>query len=99
MAEYCAYNIHTILEWDRSKSERNLVKHGVDFITAATVLEDEWALTIEDPDEVEQRFVTVGMDDLGRVLVVVYTLRGERVRLISARKATPRERASYSEGR
>ncbi len=83
-------------EWDLRKATANLHKHGVDFADAGTVLHDEQAITIPDesPDE-EDRFVTLGMDALGRVLVVVYTWRKDRARLISARKATPRERRQY----
>jgi uncharacterized protein len=84
------------LEWDEEKAEANAQKHGVDFADAATVLSDEMAITIPDPgaDE-EQRFVTVGGDATGEVLVVVYTWRGDRVRLISARRATRFERRAY----
>jgi uncharacterized protein len=83
-------------EWDEEKAEANKRKHGVDFADAATVLGDEMALTIpeEAPDE-EDRFVTVGSDALGRVLVVVYAWRGDEIRLISARKATRAEREQY----
>jgi uncharacterized DUF497 family protein len=83
------------VEWDSRKAAANLRKHGVDFADAATVLNDELSLTISDDESDEERFVTVGMDALGRVLLVVYTWRGERPRLISARKATPRERRQY----
>ena len=87
-------------EWDAAKARQNLRKHGVDFADAVTVLEDEAALTIRDPfSEQEQRWITLGMDALGRLLVVVYTWRGDRIRLISARLATPRERRQYEEGR
>jgi uncharacterized DUF497 family protein len=87
-------------EWDPAKARRNLRKHGVDFADAVTVLEDEAALTIRDPfSEQEQRWITLGMDALGRLLVVVYTWRGDRIRLISARPAAPRERRQYEEGR
>jgi len=87
-------------EWDPAKARQNLRKHGVDFADAVTVLEDEAALTIRDPfSEQEQRWITLGMDALGRLLVVVYTWRGDRIRLISARLATPRERRQYEEGR
>ncbi len=86
-------------EWDPAKARQNLRKHGVDFADAVTVLEDEAALTIRDPfSEQEQRWITLGMDALGRLLVVVYTWRGDRIRLISARPATPRERRQYEEG-
>lgn len=75
------------------------MKHNVDFADAAIALEDAQALTL--PDETsaaEERFVTLAMDPLGRILVVVFTLRDEQVRVISARKATRRERKQY-EGR
>lgn len=79
--------------WDTAKAKRNLQKHGIDFADAVGVLEDDRALTIEDSSsEGEQRWVSIGMDWLGRVLVVVYTWRGDTIRLISARPATPRER-------
>jgi len=84
------------LEWDPRKAIANRRKHGVDFADAGTVLHDEQAITIRDESsDAEDRFVTLGMDALGRVLVVVYTWRGDRPRLISARKATPRERRHY----
>ncbi len=85
--------------WDPEKAAANLRKHGVDFADAATALADEVALTIPDDAESEERFVTLGMDALGRVLVVVYTWRGEDVRLISARRATARERRRYGKRR
>jgi len=76
-----------------------LKKHGIHFSDAEIVLFDPNALTREEVDEEnEQRFVSIGMDALGRVLVVVYTYRGEGIRLISARPATKRERESYEEG-
>ena len=85
--------------WDPEKARSNLKKHGVRFADAETVLFDPNALTREDMEsEGEQRFVTVGMDALGRILVVVYTYRGEDIRLISARSATKRERMQYEEG-
>ena len=64
-----------------------------------TVLEDDLALTIRDPfsEEEEERWITLGRDALGRLLVVVYTWRGESVRLISARLATARETTQYEE--
>jgi uncharacterized DUF497 family protein len=87
-------------EWDPAKARANLAKHGIHFADAVTALEDDLALTMRDPySEKEERWVTLGMDALGRLLVVVYTWRGERVRLISARLATPQERRQYEEGR
>ncbi|MDQ7783151.1 MAG: BrnT family toxin [Desulfomonilaceae bacterium] len=82
-------------EWDYNKAEMNIPKHDVDFADAATILEDGCALTMENGHSEEDRFVTLGMDSMGRVLVVVYTWRGDSVRLISARKATRRERTQY----
>jgi len=85
--------------WDPEKAKVNLKKHGVRFSDAETVLFDPNALTREDVEsEGEQRFVTVGMDALGRILIVVYTYRGEDIRLISARSATKRERMQYEKG-
>ena len=83
------------LEWDAGKAVSNLRKHGVDFADAATVLHDDRAVTVRDEMSGEARFVTVGTDALGRVLTVVYTWREERARLISARRATRRERREY----
>ena len=86
------------VEWDPAKARLNARKHGVHFADAVAVLEDERALTTRDPfSHEDQRWVTLGLDALGRVLVVVYTWRGERVRVISARKATARERRRYEE--
>ncbi|MBI4604084.1 MAG: BrnT family toxin [Planctomycetes bacterium] len=85
-------------EWDPRKAASNLRKHGIDFADAATVLYDDFALTVPDEHPEEERFATIGMDALGRLLVVVYTWRGERARLISARKATASERRQYEEG-
>jgi uncharacterized DUF497 family protein len=86
--------------WDPRKAVTNLRKHGVDFADAGTVLYDEEAITIPDEgSDEEDRFVTLGTDVLGRVLVVVYTWREERPRLISARQATPRERRQYEGSR
>jgi hypothetical protein len=82
-------------EWDNRKAVANLKKHGVDFADAATVLHDDHAITIRDDEAGEDRYVTIGMDVLARVLVVVYTWRGNRPRLISARTATSQERQEY----
>lgn len=84
--------------WDPEKARQNLRKHGVRFSDAEPVLFDVNAVTIEDPAaEGEQRHVTVGLDALGRVLVVVFTYRGEDLRLISARRANQGERRRYEE--
>lgn len=83
------------VEWDNRKAATNLKKHGVDFADAATVLHDDLAITIRTDDADEERYVTIGMDALARVLVIAYTWRGDRPRLISARQATPQERQQY----
>ena len=85
-------------QWDVNKSEANLKKHRVDFADAVTVFSDDFALTIPDDYPDEERFVTIGMDALGRILVVIYTWREDSIRIISARKATNRERKQYEEG-
>jgi len=82
-------------EWDPAKARSNLRKHGVDFADAVSVFPDDYALTIPDDDPSEERFVTIGMDALGRILVVIYTWRGRRIRIISARKADSYERKQY----
>ena len=87
-----------LTEWDPGKARLNVRKHGVSFADAVAPLEDEGALTMRDPSSYdEDRWVTMGRDVLGRVLVVVYTWRGESVRLISALKATARERRRYED--
>jgi uncharacterized protein len=84
------------IEFDPAKAASNLAKRKVSFSHAEQALRDPMAVTIEDPDaEGEQRFITLGTDSLGRVLVVVHTPRGERIRLISARKASRGEREHY----
>uniref|UniRef100_A0A7V4G6V7 BrnT family toxin n=1 Tax=Desulfobacca acetoxidans TaxID=60893 RepID=A0A7V4G6V7_9BACT len=83
-------------QWDPEKARANVKKHRVEFADAVGVFEDPRAITLEDPDpEGEQRFVSIGMDFLGRIIVVVYTYRGEALRLISARKATKKEVSMY----
>ena len=82
-------------EWDINKAKLNLQKHGVDFADATAVFSDDYALTILDDDPDEERLVTIGLDALGRILVVVYTWRGKRIRIISARKAESHERKQY----
>ncbi len=94
----CAYNGWMAYQWDKNKSARNLRKHGIDFADAVSVFSDDLAITIPDERFDEERFITVGLDALGRVLVVVYTWRGQKIRLISARPATRQERRQYEEG-
>jgi len=93
------YNYYVDVVWDPEKARENLKKHSVRFSDAEMVLFDPNAMTREDIEsEGERRFITVGMDSSGRILVVVYTYRGEDIRLISARSATKRERMQYEEG-
>jgi uncharacterized DUF497 family protein len=84
-------------EWDEDKAKSNLKKHGVSFEEAATILNDPRIATISDPDhsEQEERFVSLGMSFIQRLLSVIHTERAERTRLISARKATKSERKTY----
>ena len=85
----------TMFEWDRSKARQNEAKHGVAFSDTFAVFEDTNALTVEQTVSGEVRFVTMGMDGFGRLLVVVYTWRGENIRIISARTATRSEVRQY----
>ena len=88
------------LEWDSHKADTNLAKHGIDFADAATTLLDDFALTVvDDSVDDEERHVTLGMDALGRCLVVAYTWRDDIIRLISAREATRSERRRYEGAR
>lgn len=88
-----------MVEWDRQKANANRLKHGVRFADAVAVLADDLAITRLDDDPDENRYATIGMDLFGRVLVVPYTWRGEEIRLISARRANPRERRRYADRR
>lgn len=85
-------------EWDTNKAQSNRQKHGIDFADEVSVFADNFAITVIDEHPDEERFVTIGMDGFSRILVVVYTWRSEScIRLISARKATRRERQQYEE--
>ena len=87
-------------EWDPAKAAENLAKHGISFEEAATVFRDALSQTGRDPDHSvgEERFVTFGVSTSGRLLVVAHTERGDTIRIISARPATPGERNIYEEG-
>jgi uncharacterized DUF497 family protein len=87
-------------EWDANKAASNARKHGITFHEAATVFGDPLAITYADPDHsvAEARFLTVGMSQSGRVLIVSHTDRHEDVRIISARATTRSERRHYEEG-
>lgn len=83
-------------EWDPAKAAANLRRHGVDFADAALSLEDPSALTVADPDaKGEERFICLGADPEGRVLVTVFTHRTKSIRIISSRLASPAERRRY----
>lgn len=86
-------------EWDREKAAENERKHGVSFDEASTAFGDPLSLTISDPDhsDDEERFLLLGESYSGRLVVVVHTERLERIRIISARLATGRERRPYEE--
>jgi hypothetical protein len=84
-------------EWDDEKAKSNLKKHGISFDEAATIFNDPRIATIADPDhsEDEERYVSIGMSVIMRLLSVIHTFRKERIRLISARKATKAEKKNY----
>jgi len=89
-------------EWDEEKNKSNKKKHGISFIEAATVFEDAHAVEVYDPDSdpQEERFVTIGLSLKQRILTVVNVIREKRnnqevIRIISARKATKKERGFY----
>ena len=87
-------------EWDLHKAESNFDKHGVHFADAVAVFEDGNALWQEDKGEYDEpRFVAVGLDHLATILIVIFTIRGENIRLISARKATNLEKKTYERKR
>ena len=86
------------VHWDPAKAISNRKKHGVCFADAELVLYDPMALTMEDQHaEGENRFVSLGQDATGHIIVVVYTCRDNHVRLISARRATGKEKHTYEE--
>ena len=90
-----------VYEWDSRKAAANLKKHQVAFTEAATVFLDPLALTYQDPDhsEGEQRYITLGESTRGRVILVAHLDRDDRIRIISARRATRKEAHEYGEER
>ena len=86
-------------EWDQKKEAKNIRKHKVTFSEAATVLGDTLSTTVPDPDhsEEEDRYITIGLSQRHRLLIVAHTERGERTRIISARPLTSAEREAYEE--
>ncbi len=88
-------------EWDPEKARKNLRKHGVSFEEAATCFEDPLGIDFYDPDHSkdEDRYILLALSKKGQVLVVVYTERKNKIRIISARKATRKEEGFYYENR
>jgi len=86
-------------EWDADKARNNEQKHGVTFLEASEVFDDDHSSSVQDPDHSadEQRYLIFGISKQGKHLVVAYTERGDRIRLISARQMTPRERRAYEQ--
>ncbi len=86
-------------EWDPTKAAAHLQKHKVSFTEAASVFVDPLALTFEDPDHSDEgnREITIGISSKGRAVLVLHFWRGDRIRIISARKATPREKKPYAQ--
>jgi len=86
-------------EWNPAKARANETKHGVSFFEACEVFADDHSSTVRDPDHSldEDRYLIFGMSKGGKYLVVSYTERGDRIRLISARQMTPRERKAYEQ--
>jgi len=89
----------TPFEWDPRKAASNVRKHRIHFADAVSVLEDDNAVTLREDDDGEERWVAIGMDALARILVVAYTWRGNSIRIISARSATPTENNRYMENK
>ena len=88
-----------IFEWDSEKAAENEQKHGVTFIEATEVFDDDHSSSVPDPDHSvnEQRYLIFGISKQGKHLLVSYTERGDRIRLISARQMTSRERRAYEQ--
>ena len=88
-----------LFDWDDGKARSNWAKHGVSFEEATMVFADPLAMTLDDPDHSigEDRYITFGLSDFGRLLVVCHTDDEDVIRIISARTATPRERRSYEQ--
>ena len=89
-----------IFQWNKSKARENLKWHQISFEEASTVFGDTLSRTIDDPlhSEQEDRYVIIGQSIRGRLLVVVHTVRGDNIRIISARIPAPIERKEYEKG-
>lgn len=88
------------VEWSARKNRSNIIKHGVDFAEAKSVFDDPLQLTVPDPDHSisEKRFITVGMSERNRLLIMAHTIEDDRIRIITARRPTRTERRNYEEG-
>jgi len=88
-----------IFEWDPNKAKKNMKIHGISFDEASTAFKDTLSLTIYDPlhSDEEDRFTAIGNSCKNRLLIIVHTVRGIKIRIISARKATKKERKQYEE--
>ncbi len=86
-------------EWDTEKSKKNMSRHGVSFIEAATVFSDSLSMTYSDPchSHDEKRFIIIGLSSSGKLLMVSHTERNDKIRIISARKLTRKERKQYEQ--
>jgi hypothetical protein len=86
-----------LFEWDTHKARKNEETHGVSFDEASTAFRDTLSLAIHDPlhSDEEDRFILIGNSARNRLLVIVHTERGENIRIVSARKATKKERKQY----
>ncbi|HKP70814.1 MAG TPA: BrnT family toxin [Pyrinomonadaceae bacterium] len=90
-----------VFDWDEDKGELNRIKHGVTFDEATSVFDDYFHVDFYDPKHSaeEHRFMKVGESNEGRLLIVSYTERGDKIRIISARELTPQERRMYEHGK
>ncbi len=86
--------------WSESKNRQNIRKHKVDFAEAGTIFDDPLQISVSDPDHSfdESRFITIGMSERNRLLIVAHTFGDDKIRIITARKPNRRERKDYEEG-
>lgn len=86
--------------WYEKKNRQNIRKHGVDFMEAKSIFDDPLQVSVNDPDHSfdEYRFITIGMSEKNRLLIVAHTFRDDKIRIITARKPARRERKDYEEG-
>lgn len=85
--------------WSDKKNRQNISKHGVDFNEARSIFDDPLQVSVDDPDNslYEYRFITIGMSENNRLLIVAHTFRDDKIRIITARKPTRRERKNYEQ--